>query len=409
MKAFHINLKDNPRLEQKLLADGRISLYLSYYFGRESEPITDKFGKPVLYESGKMAGKPKYKVKHHRRKEALNLYLNSKARSIEELELNKEILLTAKAIRAQKEQELYSNDERFWRRKKIGLNLFTLFDDFVKTTNVADRRVLEGALRNFRTFIREVYPRFSTKLEANNLNQEMMQKFADYIGQHHKGEGAETYYKRFKRIVNYAVGKGIISKSPCIGIAVPKRSDILAKEILSQEEMRKLFATHYEGENPEIRRAFAMTCLSGIRLCDIIELTYDNVDYSNRILKFRQSKTQKHSKNSGVIIPINDTLMSIIGKKKEDSNDNYIFHLPSDTMCFKALRSWTKKAGIDKHITWHCGRHSFATSLLNNGVNIKVVSNLLGHSTLRFTEIYLRAVDKQKIDAINTLPNLNIE
>jgi site-specific recombinase XerD len=202
---------------------------------------------------------------------------------------------------------------------------------------------------------------------------------------------------------------GIISKSPCIGVAVPKRSDILAKDILSQEEMRKLFATHYKGENPEIRRAFAMTCLSGIRLCDIIELTYDNVDYSNRILKFRQSKTKKHSNNSGVIIPINDTLMSIIGKKKEGSNDDYIFHLPSDTMCFKALRCWTKKAGIDKHITWHCGRHSFATSLLNNGVNIKVVSNLLGHSTIRFTEIYLRAVDKQKIDAINTLPNLNFE
>ena len=409
MEKFKINLKDNPKLEQRLLADGRISLFLVYYFGRQSEAITDEFGNPVLYESGKMIGTPKYKVKHLRRKEALNLYLISKPRTIEEREQNKEILLTAKKIRAQKEQELYNNDERFWQRKKIGLNLFEFFDDFVQTANVADRRVLEGALRNFKTFMKEQYPLFTNKLKANNLSKEMMQKFADYIGEHHKGEGVDTYFTRFKRIINYAVEKGVISKSPCLGVTIPKRDDILAKDILSQEEMLKLFATHYEGENPEIRRAFAMTCLTGIRRCDIVELTYDNVDYSNRILKFRQSKTQKHSKSSGVTIPLNDTLMSIIGKKEEYASDGYIFHLPSDTMCLKALRRWTKKACIDKHITWHCGRHSFATSLLNNGVNIKVVSSLLGHSTLRFTEIYLRAVDKQKVEAINTLPNLNIE
>ena len=85
-----------------------------------------------------------------------------------------------------------------------------------------------------------------------------------------------------------------------------------------------------------------------------------------------------------------------------------IFHLPSDTMCLKALRHWTKKAGIDKHITWHCGRHSFGTQLLNNGANIKVVSSLLGHSSLRFTEIYVRAVDEEKKKAINSMPSIDI-
>jgi len=68
----------------------------------------------------------------------------------------------------------------------------------------------------------------------------------------------------------------------------------------------------------------------------------------------------------------------------------------------------TKKAGIDKHITWHCGRHSFGTQLLNNGANIKVVSSLLGHSSLRFTEIYVRAVDEEKKKAINSMPSIDI-
>ena len=100
--------------------------------------------------------------------------------------------------------------------------------------------------------------------------------------------------------------------------------------------------------------------------------------------------------------------LNIIGVKAPDAKDDYIFHLPSDTMCLKALRHWTKKAGIDKHITWHCGRHSFGTQLLNNGANIKVVSSLLGHSSLRFTEIYVRAVDEEKKKAINSMPSIDI-
>lgn len=406
MAKLLIGIKDNPRLEQRALANGHVSLYLVYYLGRQSEAVLDKNGEPVLYKHGKMAGKPKYRVRHIRRKESLDLYLKAKPRTPEEKKLNEDTKQLAKKIREQREEQLYENKEEYWLIKKISMNMLDFFDNFVKTAKLADRRVLEGAMKNFRDFLREQYPQYSFKIKANEMDRDMMKKFADYIVEHHRGEGAETYFKRFKRIVNYAVEKCVISKSPCTGFTPPKRSDILAKDILSQEEMKQLFATHYEGENQEIRRAFAMTCLTGIRRCDIVLLTYDNVDYSNRLLRFRQSKTQHSSKNSGVTIPLNDTLLSIIGKKKDEAQDNYIFHLPSDTMCFKALRHWTKRAGIDKHITWHCGRHSFATSLLNNGVNIKVVSSLLGHSSLIYTEKYLRAVDKQKVEAINSLPSL---
>ena len=208
--------------------------------------------------------------------------------------------------------------------------------------------------------------------------------------------------------MNYAVEQGEISKSPCRGITTPKVDDILSKDILSQEEMKQLFATHYSGENPEIRRAFAFTCMTGVRRCDVVELCYSNIDYSNKLLKFRQSKTSHSSSKSGVTIPLNDTLFALIGTKPDGAKDDFIFHLPSDTMCLKALRTWTKKAGISKHITWHCGRHSFATAVLSNGANIKVVADLLGHSNLKFTEIYVRAVDELKREAINSLPKIEL-
>lgn len=400
--------KDNPRLEQRLMADGQISLYLEYYLGRQSEPVLDADGEPVLYESGKMAGTPKYKVKHLRRKENLNLYLVANPRTPIDRNHNKETLELAKKIRFEKEQEFLNDREGYRLKKKSKVNLLEYFADFAERANVADRLVLVGALKNFKDFLKEEYPQYANSIEARNINKEMIQRFVDFLVDNHKGQGAETYYKRFKRLVNYAVEQGVISKSPCKGITTPKLDDVLAKDILSQEEMQQLFATHYEGENPEIRRAFAMTCLTGIRRCDIVRLKYSDVDYSNRVLRFRQTKTEGHSSKSGVTTPLNDALLELIGTKPDDATDDYIFHLPSDTMCLKALRHWTKKAGISKHITWHCGRHSFATALLSNGSNIKVVSSLLGHSTLRFTEVYVRAVDKLKEEAINSLPTLDL-
>ena len=400
--------KDNPRLEQRQMADGQISLYLEYYLGRESEPVLNEFGEPVLYERGKMAGTPKFRVKHIRRKENLNLYLVASPRTPIDRNNNKETLLLAKKIRQEREQEFLENKEGYRLKKKAAVNLLDYFQEFAQNANVADRRVIEGALRDFKSFLIEEYPRFSNRIEAKDLSKEMVKKYVDYLVDNHRGQGAETYYRRFKRMVNYAVENDVIAKSPCKGITTPKVDDLLAKDILSQEELTQLFATHYNGENPEIRRAFALTCLAGVRYCDVVGLTYSNVDYSNRLLTFRQSKTQKHSGNSGVTIPLNDALLAVIGTKSEDAQDDLIFHLPSSTMCLKALKRWTKRAGIDKHITWHCGRHSFATSLLSNGANIKVVSSLLGHSTLKFTEIYVRAVDKLKEDAINSLPKLSV-
>ena len=282
------------------------------------------------------------------------------------------------------------------------------FEEFIENVRVADKAVLRGALKNFKDFLAEEYPQYSIKITASSLSKDLVQRFVWYLEDNHKGQGAETYYRRFKRLVNYAVDNDVIRKSPCKGITTSKLDDMLAKDILSDEELKVLFNTHYKGENPEIRRAFAMTCLTGIRRCDIIKLSYSNVDFANKILKYRQSKTEGHSSKSGVTIPLNDTLLAIIGTKADDAKDDLIFHLPSDTMCLKALRTWTKKAGINKHITWHCGRHSFATLLLSKGSNIKVVSSLLGHSTLRFTEVYVRAVDKLKEDAINSMPEIQV-
>lgn len=83
--------------------------------------------------------------------------------------------------------------------------------------------------------------------------------------------------------------------------------------------MELLINTTYRGQNPETRRAFIFTLYTGIRFCDIKNLTFANVDYSNKVLTFNQKKTQGHSSRSYVTIPLNDGLLALIGNASTDT------------------------------------------------------------------------------------------
>ena len=376
---------DNPKLGVRELSDGRGSLYLLYNYGYNAAT-----GKTL------------------RKKEYLSLYILPNPRTPIERQDNKDTLALAKRLKEERGQKLLEDKEGY-RLKRMSVNLFDYFAQFIKGAKLADTHVLEGALKNFRDFIAREYPQFANRIEAKNLNKQMMRQFADYIEEVHTGEGIRTYWQRFKRLVNYAVENKVIRESPCVGIKVTSTNDILGKDILSGDELKRLFATHYDRESQTIRRAFALTCFTGIRHCDLEKLTWGSVDFANRVLTFRQSKVMHDSSVSGVQIPLNDALLAIIGDKPQGAKDtDLILKVPSLEASNKALRHWTRKAGIDKKITWHCGRHTFATQMLSNGANVKVVSELLGHSSLKFTQKYLRALDEQKKAAINSLPAIDI-
>lgn len=403
--------KDNPRLEQRLLADGQISLYLEYYFGRESEPVLDADGEPVLYESGRMAGTPRFKVRHIRRKENLNLYLVATPRTPIDRQHNKETLQLAKKIRQEREQEILENREGYRLKKDRQINFLDYFQAYIDNYTKKDIRMIKIALQRFKDFLNETpeYTRLAKTIKPEQINKDMMEAFTEYLQGRSVGEGAKSIYQRFKKVINYAIEHDVMIKNPCTGISIKVDDQILRKDVLSMDEVQQLIATHDEKQNPEVRRAFIFCLYSGLRYCDVKDLTFANVDYSNRLLKFEQNKTKGHSANSGVIIPLNDGLLRLIGEPTESqTKDSLIFALPSYEMCSKSLKRWVKRAGIDKHISWHCARHSFAVNILNNGANIKTVASLLGHSGLKHTEKYTRAIDKLKEDAINSLPTLEI-
>jgi site-specific recombinase XerD len=409
MAKIENKVKENPKLEQNKLSDGRISLYLEYYLGREEKPILDENGNPVYYESGAMIGKPKFQVKHNRRKKNLSLYLLDKPRTAVERQQNKETLELATKIRTEREQEFKESMLGYRLRKDRNVNFLDYFQSCIDNYTKKDLRMMQIALSRFKDFLREKYPIYEFNIRAEHLNKEMMAAFVEYLQSRSVGEGAKSIFQRFKKVIKFAIEHDVIIKNPCDGIQCKVDEQMLRKDVLSLEEIQALINCHYEHENPDVRRAFIFCLYCGLRFCDVKDLTFRNVDYSNRLLKFEQSKTKGHSASSGVVIPLNDGLLSLIGNTPEDGNLNTsVFTLPSYESCCKSVKRWVKRAGINKHISWHCARHSFAVNILNNGANIKTVASLLGHSGLKHTEKYTRAVDRLKEDAINSLPELKL-
>ena len=246
-------------------------------------------------------------------------------------------------------------------------------------------------------------------IKPDAITHEMMVKFAEYLQTRSVGEGAKSILQRFKKIVRAAIDQGIMAKDPCKGVVCVVDDQVLKKDVLSQEEIQKLMDTHYQFEKENVRNAFIFCLYTDMRFCDVKDLRYSNIDYANKLLRFEQDKTKGHSVRSWVTIPLNDGLIRLVGRPGEgETKESLIFNLPSYESCCKSVRRWVKRAGIDKHISWHCARHSCAVNLLNNGANIKTVASLLGHSGLKHTEKYTRAVDKLKEDAINSLPALNL-
>lgn len=389
------NQGDNPKLMAQSLSDGRDSLYLEYYFGFKM--VESKTGN--LYK------------KADRRQERLNLFLWQSPRNPLERQQNKEALETAKKIRFERGQQLLEQGKGYRLKKDNDINFLDWMWAYYESYNKGDKRHIKRAHDVFIDFLKETpeYKKLASRIKPDQLTKQLIEDFTEYLQHRFKGEGPHTLFARFKKIIAAAVEADVIRKNPCAGVIIKFDSNKLGKDVLSMEEIKQLISCHYQGESVNIRRAFIFCLYAGLRWCDVKDLSFQNVDYSNQLLRFEQAKVKGHSSASGVIIPLNEALLNLIGQPTVEGNRNeLIFPLPSHTMCLKALRRWVARAGIDKHITWHCARHSFAVNILNNGANIKTVASLLGHSGLKHTEKYTRAVDSLKQAAIDSLPTFDL-
>jgi site-specific recombinase XerD len=265
---------------------------------------------------------------------------------------------------------------------------------FVDSYKKKDKRNMQGSLKRFKDFLIEDKKH---GLKFGQLNELIISDFQDYLRQRSEGQGASSYFNRFKKMVKQAWRQKLLLNNPASEVRTIQGNS-KNKDVLTLEEIQKLATTSTESK--EVKRAFLLSCVTGLRWIDISSLKWEDINIENKSMNVKQSKTERE-----VCINLNDTAIKLIGKPGEAKRN--VFELPSANGANKTVKAWVKRAGINKRITWHNARHSFGTNLIYHGADVTTVSNLLGHSTLKHTQRYVRTANDLKERATDKL-NINL-
>lgn len=308
---------------------------------------------------------------------------------------NKEKLSLAGQIRDKRSIQLQSSEEGIIPNDNKKVELRAYFESYITNYTKKDKRNVEGAYNKFLAFIKEEQVSVIT---LRQLNESILEDFADYLKQKCSGEGAHSYFARFKKVLRQAVKDKILLQSPANDVSI-EREESFTKDILTIDEIQKLASTDIS--NKEVKRAFLFSCFTGLRWVDVKDLKWKHIDLKSNLLSKVQAKTDVK-----VSVTLNNTALSLLPAKGE--KEALVYNLPSHTGALKTLKLWLEKAEIEKHITWHCARHSFATNLIVYDTDVLIVSKLLGHNTLKYTQRYTHIANDLKKKATDNLPTINI-
>jgi len=363
------------KLRQKGISGNRQSLYLDFY-PAIPHPET---GKPT-------------------RREFLGMYLHEKTKNPLDKLHNKETLQTAEQIRQKRENylnkpEIYTGYElEQLRIKKQGeLNFVAYFKA------LADKR--EGG--NHENWI-STYNYLETFTEGNlkfaNLDEKFCSDFKDYLLITKLARNsAASYFNKVKATLRQAYKDGYLPNDLSIKVS-PIKQDETQRNFLTIEELNSLVKA--ECENAQLKRAALFSALTGLRFSDIQKLVWGELEYiegNGYFIQFKQKKTK------GVeMMPISEQAYGLLGERKAP-NDKVFEGFKYSDCNHKHFSQWIGLAGISKHITFHCFRHTYATLQLSHGTDIYTVSKMLGHRDLKTTQIYAKIIDKTKREAADKI------
>ncbi|WP_139855653.1 site-specific integrase [Aequorivita sinensis] len=207
------------------------------------------------------------------------------------------------------------------------------------------------------------------------------------------------YIKNFKKIVRIAMANKWISHDPFINYKV--RLKEVDRQFLSEEEIeimlnKKLHTPRLE----QVRDIFIFCCFTGLAYSDVKKLTNDNLVFGidgDKWIKTKRTKTETRSN-----IPLLPIALKIIEKytdHPEAVTKDVLLPVLSNQKSNAYLKEIADLCGINKNLTTHLARHTFATTVtLSNGIPMESVSKMLGHKSLKTTQHYAKILDQKVSD-----------
>lgn len=366
-------------VRERGLQEGRNSLYLDFY--------------PSIYNP--QTGK-------NTRREFLKLYVFIKPKNEDERLHNKETRLLANKIAAQRQLQLQEENYGFFKKKIEQHNLLPYFEKLAH--NYKKRR--EGNPNCWLAVYYHLNTFSNGNLLPKDLTKPYCKKFKQYLQDCNSLKPddsklavntASRYFSIFKRMVRAALEDGHIDSNVAEDISNIKKRET-KREYLSYDELKTLFNTSCASST--LKNAALFSALTGLRYSDIEKLTWQEVydeGNDNYSIRFIQKKTKDVQ-----IIPISSQAISLLGDKGLATDKVFKGLLYSRWQNMK-IQKWVNDAGIDRKITFHCFRHTFATVQLSLGTDIMTIKELLGHRDIHTTLVYAKVINSSKREAVDKI------
>jgi site-specific recombinase XerD len=252
----------------------------------------------------------------------------------------------------------------------------------------AEKGILEA-------FIRKQYKQNNINLE--DVNYEFLTSYSSYLStsRSNKTNTIAKHIKRIRAVINMSLKLEWIDSDPTRKYKIKLAPT--TRITLTIQEVDKIMALDFD-ENQRlgiVRDLFCFMVYTGLSYSDLKNLAPENIDSEKKLIRISRQKS-----NEDCIISILPNAKMLIEKYENNPASKYkgkSFPVPSNQKMNKALKEIVEKAGINKTLTCHIGRHTFACIAVNNKVPMETISRALGHSSIKTTQIYSK-VSSQKIE-----------
>lgn len=357
----------------------------------------------IQFYKGSVVENGKRKILRDRK--TLNIFIHQNPKTPIEKRENTENLALANKILAIQQAEYYQGKYKLKNTRK-GKRLFL---DFFEEK--AEEKI--NSLKNYGTWTSALH-HLRKCISPSTIFEEIDQDFCDRVRKYFESEAVTksnvplsdntkyTYFNKFKAAIRSAYNEGYLITN----YATKLKSFTLPeskREYLTLAEVQTLASTYCKID--VLKRAFLFSCLTGVRWSDINLMTWSEIrdDENGARFLFRQKKTD------GVeYLHLSPQARELLGNRGFPEDRVFVGLKYGVTFNREILR-WCNRAGITKHITFHCARHTHAVLQLENGTDIFTLSKRLGHREIRTTQVYAKIVDAKMKESANVIPELNIK
>lgn len=277
------------------------------------------------------------------------------------------------------------------------------------------RKELDGkTLKAYRIDLRQYF-------EYVCVDEPDKEKIEEYITHLHKSYKQKTVKRKIasiKAFYNYLEETEIIAESPFRKIKVKFKETVTLPRIIPREEIEKLLNHMYQclNENDKVSHKHMLRDVAvievffatGARVYEISNIREDSINLNTGLIRLMGKGGKER------YVQISNTSILEVLKKYYDENEQaikksgYFFVNNRESRYTEQsirlmLKKYTKQAGIERNITPHMFRHSFATYLIEEGVDASCVQQILGHSSIKTTQIYIHIAAKKQAEILKEM------